>query len=182
MSQELFNQQYLNFQYLLLLVQILTTIGVIYFGALQYQINKRIKDLQDYVAISIVPLAPGTSVIKVMNVGKINLYLKQYNIGANTELFPEALLIPAGTGEHSNLSIFIPNLQAMMKMKFYLVDELGKKYISTGQIMVNKLSLPIARADAVPGESITAPQSVSNVAVPEFMIWVFKTEKYNWKI
>lgn len=170
------------FNFYSLLLQIVTAIAAAIFVIWQIKINERMKKLQDYVAISVVPMGPGNSSIKVMNVGKINLYLKRYEIGTNTETFTNTLLIPAGTGENSNLRITPKNLQEVMQMKFYLIDELGEKYIFSGQIIIDQLTVPILQR-SVPQEGGTAaPQSVPSVAVSDFKIWSFKTEKYNWMI
>jgi len=157
-------------------------IGAVYFGWRQTQINKRMQELTDYVAISIVPMGPGTNLIKVMNVGRMNLYLKQYVIGANTEIFQNPLLIPAGTGENSNLLITLRLLQPVMPMRFYLLDELGEKYISTGQIIVEQQTVPISPRSTLQESGTAAPQPIQSVVLPDFKIWTFKTEKYKWII
>lgn len=165
-----------------LLLQVVTASAATIFAIWQIKINERMKKLQDYVAISVVPMGPGTNSIKIMNVGKMNLYLKQYGIGANTETFSNPLLIPAGTGENSNLRITLQNLQPVMPMKFYLLDELGEKYISTGQVIVEQQTLPILHRNASPESGTAIPQPVQLITVPDFKIWTFKTEKYNWMI
>lgn len=171
-----------TFNFYSLLLQILTAVAAAIFAVWQIKINERMKKLQDYVAISVVPMGTGNPSIKVMNVGKINLYLKHYEIGTNTETFTNPLLIPAGTGENSNLRITVQNLQAVMQMKFYLIDELGEKYISTGQIMVEQLVLPVLQRNIPQEGGTAAPQPIPNVAVQDFKVWSFKTEKYNWMI
>jgi len=52
----------------------------IYFGWKQYQINKRMKELADYVAVSIIPL-PGFQ-LQIKNVGRINLYLHKWEMAS----------------------------------------------------------------------------------------------------
>ena len=174
------NQNTFNFWSLLL--QITTAGAAAIFAIWQIKINERMKKLQDYVAISIVPMNPGTNSIEVMNVGKMNLYLKQYGIGTNTEIFQNPLLIPAGTGENSNLRITLQNLQPVMPMKFYLLDELGEKYISTGQIIVEQQALPILPRNTLQESGTVAPQPMQSVVLSDFKIWTFKTEKYKWMI
>jgi len=80
MNQELFNQAYLHQQYWMLGIEVLTLFGVSFFAFLQYKINDRLRKLEDYVAISIIPDPNGKFALQFINAGKINLYLKKYEI------------------------------------------------------------------------------------------------------
>lgn len=173
----------ITLRYFEVIAIIIAAIGAVFFGWKQNQINERMKKLQDYVAISVISKGMGSSEITIMNVGKVNLYLRQCEIGFNTETFSKPLLIPAGTGQYSNLSVRILNLQPRMQTKFYLIDESGEKYISTGQIIVEQISIPSLPTTTLPSGGTTAPQPTSSITtVPNFLIWTFKTEKYNWQL
>ena len=125
-----------------IILQALTFIFAAIIGFSQLSINSRLKNLQDYVAISIVPgkeyfeTADGKLVnnfIKVTNTGKSNIYLYKYEItDIKSESFTKPILVPIGSIE-ACYGIQIPNnFQSGQKinLNIYLKDQFGNKWIS----------------------------------------------------
>src|SRR3954463_9033382 len=77
-------------------ILIATFLGALYIGFKANEINDRVRKLQDYVAIAVVP---DNSVIKLLNVGKVNLYLWGFDMPGNTHHFDRPRLIPSGTND-----------------------------------------------------------------------------------
>ncbi|MDD5639387.1 MAG: hypothetical protein PHR47_01090 [Candidatus Pacebacteria bacterium] len=172
MQQELFNQEYLNLQYWFLGFQIITGLAAVMFAFLQYKINKRLQRLQDYVAVTIVPIAnPLLPRLQIVNVGKINVYLHKYEIGSNKEAYAKAMLIPAGSGSFLLLPIKSSVLGQNMDIKLYLVDELGEKYISTGEAILEKQIIATQKPDG----------TTENITAIEPSAWSYKTIKKDWE-
>lgn len=160
---------------------LIAALGAVYFGWRQTQINKRLKELEDYAAISIVP--SGTQLL-IMNVGKINLYLKKYDIGLNTENFRDPLLIPAGTGQYSNIKISLTNFFPAMELTLYLVDELGEKYLTRGKVFTTAIPVQPTSDGASTQTPATVPSNLpaQPMRIAEMNVWVFKTVKFPWNI
>jgi len=129
------------FQILTLLFQILIAIGAMYFAWRQTTINKRLKDLQDTVAISFIIdnlQIPGQEkplrVFKFLNVGKINIYIHELQIPKMkiVEINGEPRLIPAVGSDVSFFCYPIPDnmLNGDFKIILKITDEFGKEYIS----------------------------------------------------
>jgi len=161
-----------------------TAVGAIIFGLKQTQINKRLNELQDYVAISIVPFFDGNDPkLQVVNAGKVNLYLKKYEIGNLTDTFTIEKLIACGSGNPFYI-LPVPNniIGRELGVKLYLYDEFGNKYISTGGLVID--SFPVAGQQQIPAV-ITAnqPQPLAQMILrTNIRGWSYKTEKYNWEI
>ena len=177
MTQELFNQQYLNFQYWILFVEVLTVIAASAFAFLQYRINNRLKKLQDYVAVNIVPLATPLS-LQVINVGKINVYLQKYEIGSNKESFAKPMLIPSGSNSFLLLPIKAYNVGLKMDVTLCLIDELGEKFISTGEVVVEQIQ--IQQKIQQSADSTSPSSQTINALQPS--AWAYKTIKKNWEL
>lgn len=165
-----------------------TGIGALLFGWKQTQINKRMQELQDYVAISIIP-KPELR-LQIMNVGKINLYVHKWEIGLLTENFPKAILIPAAAP-----SFLLTSLSSLSigqhPVKIYLTDESGKKYLSTGEaiiepIAIHPLSQVLPHPETPPVDDGTQTVNIVQAQTMDIKIkmraWSYKTEKYNWII
>lgn len=164
-----------------LISAITTSITVVFavgFGFWQIKINDRLKKLQDYVAISIVLV---DNRLQLINVGKINLYLQKYEIGTDIDAFAKAMLIPAGS--NSWLLIQIKNFNSGQKMpiKLYLIDELGEKYLSTGEVIVEPVNIGIHPVEQVV-QGVTGNIPAQNIIQFKSSAWAYKMEKYNWKL
>jgi hypothetical protein len=187
MSQEIFNQQYLNQQTFILVVQLLTFLAAFYFAWLQYKINDRLRKLEDYVATSIVPDPQGKLALQFVNVGKVNLYLKKYEIGNLVVTFNKEVLLVCGTGNPNffvNLpATFIAGME--MPVKLYLSDEFGQKYISEGAVVIDVVSVnaPQTQQPVLSPAPITPSQQSPQ---PQVLVgpraWSYKTEKRKWII
>jgi len=109
------------------------------------------------------------------------LYLKKYDIGLNTENFSESILIPAGTGQYSNIRISISNFSPTMDLKLYLTDELGEKYLTKGKVFTEAIQAR-SKIEGTP-QTATVPESMpSQVVITNMNVWVFKTIKFPWNL
>jgi len=171
-----------------LVLQIGTIIAASIFALWQVLINKRLKELQDYVAISIIP-KPDFQ-LQIMNVGKINLYVHKWEIGTFTETFSRAILIPAAAPSFLLISLSSPPM-GQHPVKIYLTDESGKKYLSTGEVVIEPIAIrPLSqilpRPELEPSKEETqtsvSPQAQVVNIMARMRAWSYKTEKYNWEI
>lgn len=157
-------------------------LGAVLFGWMQYNINRRLQRLSDYVAVSIVPFAvEGIPKIQIRNVGKINLYLHKWEIGGRSETYTTPRLL--GCGPELFFVVSPPDtLSVEMPMKMYLTDEYDQKYISTGSVIIDIDS----QSMITPDQQGVAPQQLQ--ALQQFQIrgnvraWSYKTKRFNWKI
>lgn len=178
----------ITLRYIEVLVPIAVAIIAVYFVYIQTRINNRLKKIQDYVAVSIVPDNSGA--IKIMNVGKINLYLKKAEIGGEIQNYKRAILISVGISPFFIIPIknIIPNIE--MPVKLYLFNEFGKKYLTEGEVAID--AIPVnTRQISINGQQINQKeeQETSNQETPTQIplklitrAWTYKTKKYNWKI
>lgn len=130
-------------------LQVLIILGALGFGFWQILINKRLKKLQDYVAISVVPgqqyiekVVNGklekvdvVPFIKVLNTGKLNVYIHKFELPGNCKVFKEPRMIPASAGDSSYYWLPLPKKDALtqneeFKIVLFLTDQHNKKYIS----------------------------------------------------
>ena len=63
-------------------IDVVTATGAVVFGIWQVLINKRLAKVQDFIALSIVPDSVSGK-IKLLNTGKINLYIHAFEIDKN---------------------------------------------------------------------------------------------------
>jgi hypothetical protein len=169
-----------------LLFQIITAFGIIYFAWRQKQINKRMQELSDYVAVTI---APDNFSLKIMNVGRVNLYLHKWEVGLLGETFVKPLLLPIDGRSQINISI-PPTFLGQHLAKFYITAEEGEKYLATGEVAVEPIAfqLPVATTPAVQQENQSGQGTFgSNNQTPlniqlRMRAWSYKTEKHNWTI
>ncbi|HWP85930.1 MAG TPA: hypothetical protein VNN17_12105 [Terriglobia bacterium] len=101
-------------------------------GKRQNEINQRLLELQDFVAVVIVPF---DSLIKVLNVGGQNLYLWGFDLPANPQWFERPRLLAAGAREQAWYWLPPPSPTAVQQglefsIVLYLEDESGKKWKS----------------------------------------------------
>jgi len=158
----------------------IAAVGAVIFGTKQYQINKRMKELADYVAVSIYPSMQGQ--LHITNVGRSNLYLHKWEVGPLNETFVRPWLLPIE--KKSEIIITIPPLIGQHFAKFYLTDEKGQRYISTGEVAVESIisQSPVSTApvQTQDGGVQGGTQSI-NIQV-KMRAWSYKTEKCNWMI
>lgn len=162
-----------------LILQAITAVGAIVFAVWQININIRLKKLQDYVAVTIIPMPPGDLRLQIKNVGKINLYLQKYEIGTDHESFAKGMLIPAGSDSFLLLPIKYFNIGQNLGIKLYLIDELGEKHISTGEAKVE--NTPISNQIPVQG-SVSGQTQIQTIILPQVVAWAYKTIKEKWEL
>lgn len=127
-----------------------------------------------------------------MNVGRVNLYLKKYEIGGRTKNFDKPLLIAAGAGDNSFLQITMPdfnfNRNIEYDIKLYLIDDFGERYLSTGGLIIEDVDVetiqPFIFSQGIPPTAVTSSPTLPVVKIkqPRIKAWSYKTEKYNWTI
>ena len=136
--------------------------------------------MQDYVAIS---TAPFGMQLQIMNVGKINLYLHKYEIGTATESYSKPLLIPVGNNAFLLVPIKSHVLDKNMNVKLYLIDELGEKYFSEGEVMVKEITIPQPIVQGTLQSEATAAPATEPIRRPQATsAWSYKTVRSNWKL
>jgi hypothetical protein len=137
-------------------VSVIMTGLLVYFSYRQTQINKRIRELADYVAISITP-GPNFQ-LNIMNVGRVNLYLHKWEIGSLSETFVKPWLLPVEGRSIITINLLPPPIGQHLA-KFYFTDEKGEKYLSEGEVVIEPVAfqLPI---------TTTPPQNQSMEQTP----------------
>ena len=176
------------FNFWSIILQLFMAVGLIYFAWRQTQINKRMKELQDYVAISIIPItnSPGNYELQIMNVGKVNTYLKKFEVGQVSNTFPEEKKRLISVGGNPFYRIPITNFQMGQEMgiKLYLLDEFNNKYVSTGGVIIDPvIATPTQQGEQSTQTSQQAPINISGVPViipGNARAWSYKTYRYNW--
>lgn len=138
-----------KYEFYTLIIQGFIVTGAIIFGLWQIFINRRLKKLQDYVAISVVPgrhyiekIVNGriekvslVSFIKILNTGKLNVYIHKFEMPGNCKTFKEPRMIPAGAGDSSYYWLPLPSKDSLGQDKefriiLFLKDQYRKEYIS----------------------------------------------------
>lgn len=162
---------------------IIAAIGAVFFGYKQYQINKRMQELADYVAVAI---APGQNFsLEIMNVGRINLYLHKWEIGSISETYVRALLLSTEARPKILIRSQPPQIGQHLA-KFYLTDEKGSKYLATGEVTIEPVGFQLP-SSTTPPQQQGIPQGqvggIQGVNVQlQMRAWSYKTERYNWSI
>lgn len=123
-----------------LVIQSIIAIGAVIFGFWQILINRRLKALQDFVAITIVP---GDANIRALNTGKINLYIHKFEMPGNVRAFARPRMVPAGGGDSSYYWLPLPSISSVTEgqvfsIMIYLTDQHGKKYVSENEGVLEK--------------------------------------------
>jgi len=164
---------------------VFAAVGAVYFGYAQYQINKRLKDIQDFVALSIVLFVVENSPkIQIKNVGRINLYLHRWEIGGHNETYQHARLL--GVGPELSFIVAVPDSYLVgveMPVKLYLTDEYGQKYLSTGVVALDQQQIQVA-----PQSEIGQTSQQEQAAIKQFIVrgniraWSYRTIKFNWHL
>ena len=156
--------------------QVIFGLAVSLFTFFQWRINARLKKLEDYVAVSIIPTADLK--LQIVNVGKINLYLQKYTIGTDHESFAKPMLIPQGSNSFLLVAIKNYNLGQNLDITLYLIDELGEKFISTGEAKVENVSI----MRQLPASLGATSPSFETVNIPQAAAWAYKTIKSDWEL
>ncbi len=150
-------------------LEVLTFITVLIIGCFQISINNRLKNLQDYIAIAVVPDSR-TGKLNLLNTGKINVYLWGFDMPDRKIKFQKPRLITAETGDASYYWIDPPvNLQDKQEFEFtlYLEDEFNRKWISEHG----------GRADKIQIE-----KDGKKIDALEIKVWSYKTYEKKWFI
>ncbi|MFA6253576.1 MAG: hypothetical protein WCV69_04680 [Patescibacteria group bacterium] len=174
------------FRYLEIFATLIAALGAGIFGWKQFEINRRLKNLQDYVAVSIIP--QNNLKLQILNVGKINLYIHKWEVGRLNENFTKAVLVPTGT--NSFIEIGLNGLWlGEYDFKMYITDEMDKKYISTGKIFIEPASIstqslsiinpPSTGETQTQGANINPVQTIISTSLRAYS---YKTKKYDWKL
>jgi len=166
---------------------IIAVLGAVFFGWKQYQINKRMQELADYIAVAIVPMSNFS--LQIKNVGRSNLYLHKWEVGFLSETYIKPWLLPASEG--TQILIMIQPQQQQIGQhiaKFYFTDEKNIKYLSMGEVVIEPVAfqLPSSTTPPQPQQQDMSQTQVAGV-YPTIMniqlrmrAWAYKTEKYNW--
>jgi len=129
-----------------LFIQALIGLGAVTFAFLQWRINRRLKQLQDFVSIS-VHYEDKLTCLTVLNVGKSNLYVYKYEFAGKTESMERGELIPLDVAVEATYRIIIPIEELIMHtvytLKLYVSDGGKKKYISEHDVI--KSSFDVTR-------------------------------------
>lgn len=150
-----------------LIIQGLVALGALIIGFWQIAINKRLKKLQDYVAIAVVP-DPRTNKLNLLNTGKINLYLWGFDMPSGKLRFPRPRLIAAGAGDAVYYWLEPPsNIEGEFEITLYLKDEFNQKWISEHGGRVDQFQVDEGGVKKV-GIRIT--------------VWSYKTYKKKWSL
>ena len=160
----------------------IAAIGAVYFGYRQYQINKRMQELADYVAVSISPQENFT--LQLSNVGRSNLYLHKWEIGSLNETYVKPWLLPAEIKSKILIGLHPPQVGQHLA-KFYLTDEGNQKFVATGEVAIEPIAfqLPISTTPPQQQEAGTQISGFQPLNVQLRMrAWAYKTEKYEWTI
>lgn len=170
-----------TYSILMLIFQGITAIGLVYFAWRQTQINKRMQELADYVAVSIVPKG---MVLQIMNVGRVNLYIHKWEIGSATETYVRPLLIPTDAKSSVIIALQPPQFGQHLA-KIYLTDDSNRKYLSTGEVVVEPIGFqastvmqPQTSLEPEPTPQLPAPVTITF----QMRAWSYKTERYDWTI
>ncbi len=148
-----------QYEIISLIVQGIIALGAIVFGAWQILINRRLIKIQDYIVVAILP---DNGVIKLLNTGKINLYIHAFEVGGNTKKLDKGRLISSaslGSAYYWIPTDFVPRESKNFDIKIYLTDEFGSKYLTEGG-----------------GKSERVDEQKSKI-----IVWTYKTIKSDWK-
>lgn len=168
-----------------IILQLLTAAGLIYFAWRQTQINRRMQELADFVAISISPA--GGFQLQVENVGRVNLYIHKWEVGSMSETFVKPLLIPIDAKSKILITIQPPQIGQHLA-KFYLTDEMGSRYLASGEVAIEPVAFQLPQTTTPPqnqndGSNQTSGAQTMSVSVQLRMrAWSYKTERYEWTI
>lgn len=147
-------------------IKALTLITAVIIGLLQISINNRLKNLQDFVAVAITPGPEGT--IKIMNTGKVNLYLCGFDSPGNVQRLKRSRLLSVGTGDSSYYWISPPKNTKEgeeFTIVLYLEDQFKQKWISEhGGVL----------------EQYTLKKEGKEEKALAFRVWSYRTYKNNW--
>ena len=162
-----------------------TLLAAAYFAFRQNSINNRLKELQDYVGLSIVPLS--NLRLQTTNVGRTNLYLHKWEVGENVGNFDEPILISA-EGKTSLIITLMPNSLGKKRAKFYLTDESKKKFLSEGEVILQAISsTPIVSQVRLPGQpedqSVTgSPVILGSEVKVSMTAYSYRTIPFDWSV
>ncbi len=154
--------------------------GAGWFGWKQHEINRRLKDIQDFVAVSILGFfAENEPKLQIKNVGRINLYLHKWEIGGSGEIYKKPRLL--GCSPDLSFMVPVPNQPSTeMSVKIYLTDEYGQRYVSEGSVIIqSRMSSSIQNQTT---DSTQAQQQAEQQFLLQQRIfsWSYRTMKRKW--
>lgn len=147
-----------------------TTLAVgVVIGWYQIKINSRLASIEDYVSIA---ASPDGDKIKLLNTGKINIYLWGFDMQGNIQRFNKPRLIAANTLDASYYWIDPPpDLESLdgkeFEFKLYLQDEFDKKWVSEAGGNINK---------------IQQKKGDTNPPTYQIVVWSYKTYQQDWNL
>lgn len=152
---------------LLISVDMFVAISVISFAFVQVSLNRKLIELQDYVAVSLVK-TPGKDLsVGFYNTGRLNIYIHRIEIRnadtdeiiVATDVFKEPRLVPAGTLESSYYWYPLPDEvrdHKSFKVTLLLTDEFDRKWLST--------------------------HGAEFISADQLRVWSHKTSRKIWKV
>ena len=149
----------------------ITIVAIVFVGILQWSINKRLTDLQDYVAIAVVPGEHGK--IKLLNTGKLNIYMYKIELvpGYVEDYTKKPRLLSAGSGESAWYWLNPPsniNKDQELTLKIYVKDELNRKWVS--------------EHGGICDGDVTIEEENKKVSFKILRIWSYGTRRFAWKL
>lgn len=149
-------------------VDMFVALAVLSFAFVQISLNRKLIQLQDYVALSMVPDPNTPRSVRFYNTGKLNMYIHRIEVRdsqtdkliVSTDVFKNPRLVPAGTLEQSYYWYPIPkeapeDKEAMIVI--LLSDEFDRKWLSSNGVLINTESKTLS-------------------------VWSHKTHQKSWKI
>jgi len=172
------------------IINIISAIGVLIIGVWQIKIHNRLKQLEESIALSVVPDPPFFTGIRLINSGKINLYLKKAIIGEVNLDYPNLVLIARGKDPYfligfSQLELKEMSTKDRISLILYLQDEWERKYLVKGEIFVTFKTIENEQAGKNTDSEFSPTGFPSSKRIFFYFIssaWVSQIKKYNWKL
>jgi hypothetical protein len=153
------------------------------FGFLQILINYKLKKIQEYIALSIEPIPNVINRLKLVNTGKVNLYIHAFEINGKVEKFePERLIplnsfywiyLPLNANSEEDISKLISeSKEKFFQLKIYLANQFGHKYITEGSYEISEGKI----------FDLTTTAHIPIKSIPMINAWTNKTKKFKWKL
>ena len=176
-----------------LIINGISAIAVFIIGLWQIKIHNRLKQLEESIALSMVPNPPTFQGLRLINSGKINLYLRRATIGEINRDYPNLVLVAIGKDPYFLLSFsqeelkraYEKNERREIEVKLYLKDEWEKKYIVGGRIKISPVIIKEKSEHLKESEDLKTNKLISSNEEIYYIInsaWVSQIEKYNWQL
>lgn len=176
-----------------LVISGISSVAVFIIGVWQIKIHNRLKQLEESIALSMVPNAPNKNGLRLINSGKINLYLRKATIGAVNRDYSELVLVAIGKDPFFLLNFSQEELRRLykeykektIKVKLYLQDEWGKRYLVEGAILISLVIVKEQIEYSKENRNLETGQSVSSDERIYYFInsaWVSRIKKFKWNL